>query len=156
MTFPHSSSATKAGTQPASRFIFWQKWLVVASDLVVLFGLFMIFFHRTVLFAPFHDLVNPVFWQTAVPAPAVAFQGWAYGLMGSVMVGWGTVLFALAQWPFKQRQKWAWNSLLAGLLSWYVLDTAVSLQYGVVFNAILNTVFLGLFLVPLLFTRKEF
>ncbi len=157
MTFQHSSSAATTPDRPqTSRFHFWQKWLVAASELVILFGLFTTFLHRTVLFAPFHAQVNPVFWDTAVSPSALAFQGWAYSLLGAVMVGWGICLFSLAHTPFKQREMWAWNSLFYGLLAWYVLDTAVSLQYGVVFNAMVNTFFLVLFLVPLTFTRKAF
>lgn len=157
MTVEHSSNPVMTAETPqTSRFVFWQRWLVVASDLVILFGLFMTFFHRTVLFEPFHAQIDAVFWNTAVSPEAAAFQGWAYGLMGAVMVGWGIVLFSLAYIPFKQQQKWAWNTLFYGLLAWFVLDTAVSLQYGVVFNALVNTLFLALFLLPLFFTRKSF
>ncbi|MEM6930240.1 MAG: hypothetical protein AAF602_25090, partial [Myxococcota bacterium] len=42
------------------------------------------------------------------------------------------------------------RAMLGGLVTWYVVDSAGSLVAGIPGNVVLNTVFLGLFLVPLL------
>ena len=72
------------------------------------------------------------------------------------MAGWGVFMVFLARYPFQQRERWSWICFLLGLLLWYVLDTGISLYYGVAFNAIFNTAILVLALIPLAYTRKEF
>jgi hypothetical protein len=138
-------------------FIFWQRWLLVAADLLILFGIVMTFLNNTVLFSLFNTQINPIFWGTAeMPTAAAQFQGWIYGVAGAILIGWGIFMAFIAYYPFKQREKWAWNCILTGMLVWYLIDTFISLQFNVVFNAISNTVFLIIFLLPLIFTRKDF
>jgi hypothetical protein len=138
-------------------FSFWQRWLFVFSLIVVIFGLGMATLNRTPLFAIFDSQVNPVFWGTDfLPAGVVPFQGWIYGVLGATMAGWGVFLAFVARYPFRNRERWAWNALLMGLSLWYLTDTALSLSFGVVFNAIFNTAIFILAIVPLIFTRQEF
>jgi hypothetical protein len=139
------------------QFSFWQRWLWVLSLVIIIFGLVMAVLNNT----PFFDLLNhqidPIFWgNQSVPAQAIAFRGWAYGVMGAVMAGWGVFYAFLAQFPFQRKEKWAWNCLALGTLVWYVPDTFISLLSGVILNATINTVLLALLMLPLLFTRKEF
>jgi hypothetical protein len=56
--------------------------------------------------------------------------------------------------PLGQQQSWAWRGLVVALLAWYLLDTAISLYHGVLFNVAFNSLLLILFLPPLLFIRK--
>ena len=138
-------------------FYFWQRWLFVFSLIVVIFGMGMALLNRTSLFAIFDSQVNPAFWKANPLPPGVdQFQGWIYGVMGATMAGWGIFLAFIAHYPFQKRERWAWNALLLGLSLWYVTDTAISLYFGVVFNAIFNTVIFILAMLPLLFTRREF
>ena len=138
-------------------FTFWQRWLFVFSLVVVIFGLGMATLNRTPLFAIFDSQVNPVFWGTGPLPPGVdPFQGWAYGVLGATMAGWGVFLAFMAHYPFRQRERWAWNALLLGLSLWYLTDTAISLYFGVVFNALFNTAIFILAILPLFFTRQEF
>lgn len=139
------------------KFIFWQRWLLIFGLLLVDMGLYMVFFKGTIYFALFDNLVNPAFWASAVaPANVAEFQGWIYGVLGATLAGWGTFLAFMAHYPFKQKEKWAWKCLLAGVLVWYLPDTFISLQFGVYFNAVGNTVLFILLMLPLLFTRREF
>jgi hypothetical protein len=46
--------------------------------------------------------------------------------------------------------------MVAGLLLWYLIDTPISLYFGVVFNAVFNTILLALMVPPLVFTRRHF
>ena len=139
------------------RFLFWQRWLFVFSLIVIVFGLGMALLNRTPLFAIFDSQVNPAFWKTNSLSPEVdAFQGWAYGVMGATMAGWGVFLAFIVHYPFNHKERWAWNAFMLGLSLWYLTDTTISLYFGVVFNAIFNTVIFILALLPLLFTRQEF
>jgi hypothetical protein len=139
------------------KFIFWQRWLLIFSLLLVDLGLYMAFLKGTIYFALFDNLINPVFWaSTMAPASVAGFQEWIYGVLGATLAGWGTFLAFMAYYPFKQKEKWAWNCILAGVLVWYLPDTFTSLQFGVYFNAVGNTVLFILLMLPLLFTRKDF
>jgi hypothetical protein len=139
------------------RFLFWQRWLLIFSLVVVIFGMSMALFNRTLLFAIFDQQVNPSFWgASSLPAGVDEFQGWTYGVLGATMAGWGVFLAFVTRYPFRNRERWAWNCLALGLLLWYVIDTAISLSRGVVFNAIFNTGILILAALPLFFTRREF
>ncbi len=72
------------------------------------------------------------------------------------MAGWGVFVTFIAHVPFKRKEKWAWTCLLTGVLVWFCLDTAISLQFRVYFNVVFNTAFLVAALVPLGFSRKDF
>ena len=138
-------------------FTFWQRWLFVFSLIVAFFGIGMALLNRTLLFAVFDSQVNPAFWGVnPLPTGVNQFQGWIYGVLGATMAGWGVFLAFIVRYPFQNRERWAWNALLTGLSLWYMTDTAISLYFGVVFNAIFNTVIFILALLPLLFTRREF
>ena len=139
------------------QFSFWQCWLFVFSVIVIVFGLGMALLNRTPLFTIFDSQVNPAFWRTdSLPAGVGPFQGWIYGVLGATMAGWGVFLAFIGRYPFRNRERWAWNALTLGLSLWYLTDTAISLYFGVVFNAIFNTVIFILAILPLFFTRQEF
>ncbi len=138
-------------------FLFWQRWLFVFAMIVTIFGLAMAVFNRTPLFAFFDSQVNPAFWGNTPMLPEVnGFQGWIYGVLGATMAGWGTILAFIIRYPFLARDRWAWNAVAFGLSLWYATDTALSLHYGVVFNAVFNTVVFFAAALPLAFTRQEF
>jgi hypothetical protein len=76
--------------------------------------------------------------------------------VGATIAGWGIVLTHIARYPFSKKERWVWDSLIFGVLIWFVLDTSLSLFYKVPFNATLNTVLFILGILPLAFTRKWF
>ena len=105
----------------------------------------------------FNTNIDPYFWdKTELPDNAMKFQGWIYGVLGAVIAGWGTLIAFWAKYPFKTRERWAWNGLALATAIWYVADTAISAMYGVFFNIIFNTVMLFLLTTPLVFTKKYF
>ena len=139
-------------------FSFWQKWLFYVSILIIVFGLGMAFLNRTPIFyALFDRQINVAFWNASMLLDGVnEFQGWVYGVLGSTMAGWGIFFAFIAHFPFKQKERWAWNCMMIGLTVWYITDTAISLYYGVHFNAIFNTLIFVLVILPLLFTHNCF
>jgi hypothetical protein len=138
-------------------FTFWQRWLFTLSLIIIAFGLGMAVLNSTPLFDLLNRQVDPIFWGTQpLPQEALAFRGWAYGVLGATMAGWGVFIAFLAQSPFRRRERWAWNCTALGILVWYLPDTAISLASGVIFNAACNTGLLALVALPLFFTRKEF
>lgn len=140
-----------------NRFTFWQKWLFFLSLGITAFGIFMVLFNQSTLFDLFNRQIDPSFWGSApLPEGVTSFQNWLYGVWGATITGWGIFLSFLAYFPFRQREKWAWNCLGAGLGLWFVLDTWVSWRYGVSFNVIFNIVVALAAGLPLVFTRKAF
>ncbi len=138
-------------------FAFWQRWLFVVGVLISVFGVLMALLSGTPIFELFNGQINPAFWgANAIDSNARAFQTWVYGLWGATIAGWGIFLAFIAHYPFRNKEKWAWDCLTAGLGAWFVLDTSLSVYYHVYFNAIFNTILLILVAVPLFGTRKAF
>jgi FtsH-binding integral membrane protein len=140
-------------------FQFWQRWLLIVTILIAVFGVVITLLSGSALFDTlFNDQVNPVFWDNGGPdATTQDFQQWVYGVLGAVMAGWGVFLAFVAYYPFKRREPWAWNCFVAGVGVWFVLDSYISLSAGNYFNQFaINVPLLVLVLVPLWFTRKDF
>jgi hypothetical protein len=139
------------------RFNFWYRWPLVISFVIVIFGFFMAIFNQSPLFDLFNQQIDPVFWDGNASQSAYAqFQGWVYGVLGSTMSGWGLMLFFVVRYSFQRREEWAWNAIAISLGFWYLLDTGISLYFGVHFNAVFNTLLLIVVLIPLGFSRKFF
>ncbi len=140
------------------RFSFWQKGLFVIGIVVSVLGVWIALFNGTALFdLVFNRQIDPVFWGAGGPCrDARSFQQWIYGVLGATVASWGIALAFVAHYPFKKKEKWAWNSVLIGLLLWYVIDTPVSAYYKVYFNVLFNTVVFVVALLPLVFTKRHF
>jgi len=140
-----------------TNFLLWQRWLFIVSLIMSVFGVLLALFNATPLFALFDRQINPVFWGAVdIPAGAREFKQWVYGVLGATLAGWGVFVAFIAHYPFQQREKWAWNCLVTGVLVWFVIDTAISLNFKVYFNAAFNTVLFAAVLLPLGFSRKHF
>ena len=137
---------------------FWDRWLLFVGWLLVVFGLLLAFFNQSQVFdLAFNRQINAVFWPNSEQGRNVElFQTWIYGVLGATVSSWGVFVVFLARAPLRQREKWARNCILAGITLWYVTDTAISLFFGVAFNAAFNTVLAALVYVPLIATRGEF
>ena len=140
-----------------SAFPFWQKWLLIVGLIVAVFGGIMAFFSATPLFTVFNRQIDPAFWGGQAPdAAARQFQQWIYAVWGATIAGWGIFIAFIAHYPYRQKERWARNCLVLGLLVWYLLDTSLSAIYRVYFNLAFNTILLILTMLPIIFTRKDF
>lgn len=139
-------------------FGFWQKWLFGFGLYLTVFGLVMAFFSQSRLMDfVFNSQIDPTFWDSVEPsAPTLEFQAFIYGVLGATIAGWGIFIAFIAHYPFKEKEPWAWNCIATGLIVWFLVDTFVSIRFGVGFNVVVNTIFLLLALLPLIFTRKHF
>jgi hypothetical protein len=141
-----------------SGFDFWRRWLVVVTWALVVFGLGLALFSRNRLFdLVFNDRVDPVFWPMgAMTLETKAFQRWIYGVLGAVLAGWSVSMAVLVQHAFPLRQRWVWSTLVLGIGVWFVVDSTVSLYFGVMFNLFVNALLLVALGAPLAATRKDF
>ena len=135
-------------------FNFWHKWLLVVSVLCIVFGV--------CLFLPaFIDLefsyINEAFWESGVvPVEAKPFYNCIFGLYAAMEISWALFIFFIVYYPYKRKEKWAWNSLIISISAWYVIDTYFSTTFGLYTNSMNNLLFYLLFLIPLIFSRKYF
>ena len=86
------------------------------------------------------------------PAAARGYVTLMHGVIGAVMVGWGSALWLLLRGPVDARR--AWRIVAVSVAVWYVPDTLFSLAVGAVPNAALNTAFGLLFAAGLWLARQ--
>ena len=129
------------------------QWLIGASALVVVFG-------GLLVIAPvaarqgFSQLIYANL--TAIEsfgAEAARYVGLAHAVIGSVMVGWGIAMVMITHQLLAVGSRLGWRMLAFSLGGWYVPDTLYSLASGYWQNAVLNTGFAALFLIPLALLR---
>ena len=140
-----------------TNFSFWHRLLLIVGVLISVFGILMAFLSGTLLFDSFNRQIDPVFWgRSVIEESARGFQQWIYGVWGATIAGWGIFVVFIAHYPFRNRERWVWKCLVAGMLAWFVLDTSLSIFHKVYFNAALNTALLILAMLPIIATRKDF
>ncbi|MBX3638666.1 MAG: hypothetical protein KF683_25115 [Rubrivivax sp.] len=133
--------------------VFWIRWLLAAAAGVVLFGLVLVLapgaarqgFSLLVYASP--DRID------TFGAEPARYIGLAHAVIGSVMVGWGVALFQVTRTLLARGDRAGWQLLALSVAAWFVPDTAYSLLSGYWPNAVLNTGFLLLFVLPLWGTR---
>ena len=137
---------------------FWVKWLFITCLIVIAYGLGLVFFSQSALFdLLINDRINMTFWGTTRVTPDIlTFQSFIYSVLGATAAGWGILLAFMVQYPFRNKEKWAWNAIALAIATWFVLDTGYSVYYQAYINAIINTILLVALGLPLLVTRKEF
>ena len=85
------------------------------------------------------------------------YIGLSHAVMGSVMVGWGAALLLVLRGEPTARLRDKLWIFVVSLAAWFIPDTSFSLISGFWQNAVLNTVFAVLFVIPLtaLLTSQE-
>ena len=77
------------------------------------------------------------------------------GLMGAVMAGWGVALILIVRNLENLDRDLILRANAIGLLSWFVIDNAVSISLGAYVNVGGNIFFLALVLPPLLLLQRS-
>ena len=88
-------------------------------------------------------------------AEAARYIGLAHAVIGSVMVGWGLAMVMITRHLIAVGSRLGWRMLAVSLIGWCVPDTLYSLASGYWQNAVLNTGFAALFLIPLVLLRPD-
>lgn len=138
-------------SQPSS---FWANWLLAVAAGVTAFGLVLVVapaltrqgFSLLIYASP--DEID------AFGQEQVGYISLVHAVLGGVMAGWGTALFYITRTLFAQGSRIGWNLVALSVGAWFVPDTLYSLVSGYWQNAVLNTVFLALFALPLWATRS--
>jgi len=140
----------------ASTPTFWINWLTYTAEFTVLFGLFMVLAPGLTQQAFGLLIFQDAAQLSAFDSQATAYTELAHAVMGSVMVGWGALIFMLVRKLNVKDAKETCRMITISVLLWYVPDTAFSLHSGFWQNAVLNTGFAVLYAVPLMALKKHF
>lgn len=71
------------------------------------------------------------------------------GILGGVLVGFGVMIWLVADRVYRKDEGLGRSLILVPLISWFLFDGAGSVLAGAWFNVVLNTGFLMMFLAPL-------
>ncbi len=141
-----------------SKFMFWQKWLTYANVLTIGVGLLVAFRGNSIFFEMHNNFTVEVFFGgSPIAGETLLFKNWLFGIIGGTIVGFHVLMIMISENAFKHKERWAYKALWYGLLSWFVIDSGISIYYGAIHNVVMiNLVALSLIGLPLVMTSKEF
>jgi hypothetical protein len=142
-----------------ARFIFWQQWLFYSSLLFALFGVILAFFGNNPLFEHYHRMLASIFFhKESFPEDTRVLYTFIMGPMGATIAVTYLLLAYIARYPFRQKERWARNAIIVAFSVWFIIDTTVSLYYGVFFHTLLLHLLISVpqKAMPLIFTWKDF
>lgn len=76
-------------------------------------------------------------------------------ILGGVLVGFGVMIWMVAEHVYRRDMKLGRTLLLAPILSWFICDSAGSVLAGAWFNGILNVGILAFLTLPILLPSKS-
>jgi hypothetical protein len=130
---------------------FWRSWLISWSYFVMLFGLVLVGAGL-----PATDAIAQTIFGIigATNVDWTAELRFATALMGAVTLGWGitTLVSIRAALALGDAGTAIWRGILTALLTWYALDSFMSVATGFWMNAMSNTIILAAFAIAMLAT----
>jgi hypothetical protein len=141
-----------------SAFSFWQKWLTYANVLTVGVGLLVAFAGNSLFFDLHNGYTQTRFFGgEEIQGDVLALKNWLFGIIGGTIVGFHLLMIMISEHAYKQKERWAYQAMWLGLLSWFCIDSGLSIYYGAIYNVVLiNLVALFLIGLPLVMSRKAF
>ena len=119
------------------QFYFWQRWFTLANVMTLVIGLLVAFAGNSFFF-DYHNTQSQVVFFDGTPfTPEVLrLKNWLFGIIGGSIVGFHVLLIFLSEYALRQRMGWAYVAAWIGLLSWFTIDTCISLLYGAAHNVL--------------------
>ncbi len=140
------------------RFHFWIKGVTYANIFAILIGLLVAFAGNSIVFALHNHYTGEVFFDgQTIPPNILNLKNWLFGIIGGTIVGFHLLMVFISEYALKKKEKWAYVAMWAGLLSWFLIDTSLSIIYGAEHNVLLiNLPALIMIGIPLFMCRKAF
>ncbi len=140
------------------KFNFWQKWLTYANLMTIGVGLLVAFAGNSFFFEIHNAYTKEVFFNTNDFTPEVVqLKNWLFGIIGGTIVGFHLLMVMISENAFKKKEPWAFKAMWIGMVSWFLIDSGISMYYGAIHNVVLiNLVAMVLIGLPLVMTRDEF
>jgi hypothetical protein len=130
---------------------FWRNWMTGFCLATGLFGIILVGGGFEITSGPtrlIFDLLNGPGELRLDP-----HMRFSLAVLGAVTIGWSLTLLAAVQAANqlgKRLGKSIWILVTASVVSWYVIDSSLSIATGFGLNAIPNTVFMAAFLLPVI------
>jgi hypothetical protein len=140
--------------------VFWSKWMVVLSLLLIIYGLAMVVAPQMMN----STLVGPLLYHAEtlhntfkkLSEQEQFFLSIMNGLLGTVVIGYAVLLGWIANTPFRKGERWAWNAIAVSISAWATLEALFKWVNGL---GIWSMAHLGLvvaFGIPLLASYRYF
>jgi hypothetical protein len=131
---------------------FWRNWISGWCWAVALFGAALAAGAFEATSAPARLFFGVLNGSAALDLHA--HMQFSLAVLGAVTIGWSLTLYAAVQAAnlLDDQGRPIWRLVTASLVVWYVIDTALSFATGFALNAIPNTVFLAVFLFPIVYS----
>jgi hypothetical protein len=133
-----------------------QKWLKSAAIFVILFGPVVSLASHPSTAGLNGMFVDLAFWPfdglPTMGAPATRLFS---AIAGGLTMGWGVMMYLLASKLYLREPQLAGSIILTGIVTWFLTDSIGSAVAGAPANALINFVFLVIFLVPILSGREK-
>ncbi len=124
-------------------------WLKTGSAVTIGFGILIAAAAVPALQAPTALLLDLVFLpMDGAPSNGAAAARLLSAISGGVLVGWGLMIWLLATRLYAREPDICREIILTSIVSWFVIDSAMSVAAGAALNAIFNVGFLLVFAVP--------
>jgi len=134
---------------------FWTRYFTVAIAGFFAMGLGFTFLPMIPAFAGLIKFLDVFLMGEVITDPEFArFRNFALGVIGGLTAGWAVTIYFVAKFALFKGERWGWIVVTEGLIFWYVLDTVASLAAGMATNALMNTVYAAVFLVPALIALR--
>jgi hypothetical protein len=130
---------------------FWRRFLILSNCGIVVLGLLVAFAGDSFFFELHNAGTRAVFFDgESLPENSHRLKGWLFGIIGGTIVGFHVLMIFIALFPMKQNERWAYVAMWCGLLSWFTVDSIVSIYFGALYNVyLINLVALVLIGLPL-------
>lgn len=124
-------------------------WLKTGSAVTIGFGLLIAAAAIPALQAPTAILLDLVYLPLdSSPSTGGAAARLLSAISGGVLVGWGLMFWMLATLLYAKEPDLCRKIILTSIISWFVVDSSMSIAAGAFLNALFNVGFLLVFVLP--------
>ncbi|MGB5490963.1 MAG: hypothetical protein WBM76_09085 [Woeseiaceae bacterium] len=124
-------------------------WLKTGSAITIGFGVIIAAAAIPALQAPTGLLLDLVYLPLdGAPSTGGSAARLLSAICGGVLVGWGLMLWLLATTLYAKEPQLCRRIILTSIISWFVVDSSMSIAAGAILNAFLNIGFLLVFALP--------
>ena len=129
---------------------FWRTWMTAWCWAVAGFGLVLTGAATEATSGPIRLLFAAL--HGPEPLDLSAQMRFSEAVLGAVTLGWSVTLMAAihAANLLGDRGRPIWRAIIASVVGWWAIDSALSIATGYPLNALPNTIFLAAFLLPIM------
>lgn len=127
------------------------RWLLIVATLHVIGGVALAFEMPEFIWQAYQQDLYRVFTiNNSQPENIENLVSMIVRLFGPTVASWGLLMIYLIRQIFLFQDKVAWAFLISSLLMWFLLDTSISLSFGVMSHLWINSLAFVVILMPLL------